>query len=199
MESCVGGRFESCETARYGDYGQRIDYCQGTVFEGSVVTGPRSGDEGRREAIHVAHSTGTTIDRPRVRACRLGIGLSNGCFGVTIDEPSISGAAVHAIATHDGATTAGGIRIEGGTVGVEADDGGSDPEGCLSFSNACEGATVRGTTIHPARTAISSDAWRLDVADVVVESAEDEPGGIDERGRCGNVTPVVKGATVDSI
>lgn len=165
MESCVGGRFERCRTSRYADYGQRVDYCLGSVYEASVVTDPR--DDGRREAIHVAHSTGTTIDRLRVRGCRLGIGLSNGCFGVGIDEPSVSDASVHAIGTHEGAT-AGGIRIEGGT--IESERRG---ESELSFSSACESVSIRGTVVRTTRTPVSADARRLVATDVVIESVDD--------------------------
>ena len=109
METCVGGRFERCEVARYGDYGQRVDYCLDTVYDGSIVVGPRSRDEGRNEAIHVAHSTDTTIDRPRVSTCRLGIGLSNGCFGVEITDPAITDASERAIAAHADSITADGF------------------------------------------------------------------------------------------
>lgn len=102
MESCIDGRFEGCEVARYGHYGQRVDYCLNAVFDGSVVIDSRGHDDDRAEAIHVAHSTATTIDRPRVRTCRLGIGLSNGCRGVEIGDPVIRDASVDAIGSHDG-------------------------------------------------------------------------------------------------
>lgn len=123
MESCVGGRFERCEVARYRDYGQRVDYCLDAVYDGSVVTDPRGRGVSRNEAIHVAHSTATTIDRPRVYTCRLGIGLSNGCFGVEITDPVIRGASERAIDTHGDSITAGGIRLDGDAVETETDTG----------------------------------------------------------------------------
>lgn len=148
METCVDGRFERCEVSQYGDYGQRVDYCLGAVYDGSIVADPRSEDDGRSEAIHVAHSTATTIDRPRVYTCRLGIGLSNGCFGVEITDPVIRGASERAIATHGDSITAGGIRLDGVAVEAETDTDGIHPEECLSSLNAREAATIRGTTIH---------------------------------------------------
>lgn len=148
METCVDGRFERCEVSRYGDYGQRVDYCLGAVYDGSIVADPRSEDDGRSEAIHVAHSTATMIDRPRVSTCRLGIGLSNGCLGVEITDPVIRGASERAIATHGESITAGGIRLDGDAVEAETDTGEIHPEGCLSPLNAREAATIRGTTIH---------------------------------------------------
>lgn len=101
MESCIDGRFEGCEVARYGNYGQRVDYCLNAVYDGSIAVDPRGRDDDRAEAIHVAHSTATTINRPRVRTWRLGIGVSNGCSGVEIVDPVITDASVDAVAFHD--------------------------------------------------------------------------------------------------
>jgi hypothetical protein len=197
LESCVGGRFEDCETVRYREYGQRVDYCLETVYEGAVVTGAR--DDGRREVVHVAHSTETTVDRPAVRRCRLGIGLSSGCLGVEIVEPSISGASVHAIATHDG-TTAGGIRIDGGVIESESHDGASRDGSDLWFSNASGSASIHGTTVRTNRTAISANTGELVATDLVLESVDGPDGASGDRPvavRFGGDEACVSGVLVD--
>lgn len=163
MESCVGGRFERCEVSRYRDYGQRVDYCLDTVYDGSVVTNPRRRD-GQNEAIHVAHSTETTIDRPEVYECRVGIGLSNGCFGVEIADPIIGDASEHAITTPGGSATAGEVRLDGVTVATEADGDGTHPGSALSFSTVLEGATIGSD--RPNRRPVSAQRVLGDSADV---------------------------------
>lgn len=113
MESCVDGRFEDCTSSGYGHYGHRIDYCLDAVMDGSVLDGWRNRDGDRGEAIHVAHSTGTTIDGARVGACRYGITLSNGCSGVGIDDPAVTGA-TRTVAI-PGPATVNGLRVSGGS------------------------------------------------------------------------------------
>lgn len=112
MESCVGGRFEGCTSAGYGHYGHRIDYCLDAVLEGSALAAWRGRDGDRGEAIHVAHSTGTTIGGARVRACRHGIALSNGCSGIRIEDPAVTGATGGTVVI-PGSATVNGLRVAG--------------------------------------------------------------------------------------
>ncbi len=112
MESCVGGRFEGCTSADYGHYGHRIDYCLDAVLEGSTLTAWRDRDGDRGEAIHVAHSTGTTIGGARVRACRHGIALSNGCSGIRIEDPAVTGVTGGTVVI-PGSATVNGLRVAG--------------------------------------------------------------------------------------
>ncbi|MEM4780742.1 MAG: hypothetical protein QXG03_04165 [Halalkalicoccus sp.] len=183
MECAVNGRFENCDVTDYENYGHRVDYCLGTVYDNPVVTKPRGRGSAQGEALQVAHSTDTTINNPRVHKCRRGIDFANGCFEVEVNNPYITGASMHAISTHGGSAAAGNIYVDGGVIEADSRDGDSGEYywgNGFSFSSACESAKIHGTTIRATRSAISARADALTATGIVVESVRKSVGSGNE-------------------